>query len=185
VLTPPTSRKSKLSYRPNRLRNGWFEKTQRSHKACSGRRLSRWNATGLPNHGRLRIAKTLTQKRFTKGRSTMLARAVAAVLLMACTLGAAPLSGRITIGGGRHLYLECHGSGSPTVVLDAGHRAEITLDDRNHWPGLLRFTSSLQSIWRPSKFRSFAIFENPLTWVECFQLNASQNCRFEGCRTSG
>lgn len=52
----------------------------------------------------------------------MLARTVAAMLLMAGTLGAAPLSGRITIGGGRHLYLECRGSGSPTVVLDAGHR---------------------------------------------------------------
>ena len=50
----------------------------------------------------------------------MLARTVATVLIMACTLGAAPLSGRIAIGGGRHLYLECHGSGSPTVVLDAG-----------------------------------------------------------------
>ena len=33
-----------------------------------------------------------------------------------------PLSDRIAIGGGRHLYLECHGSGSPTVVLDGGHR---------------------------------------------------------------
>jgi pimeloyl-ACP methyl ester carboxylesterase len=41
---------------------------------------------------------------------------------MACTLSAAPLSDRIAIGGGRHLYLECHGSGSPTVVLDGGHR---------------------------------------------------------------
>src|SRR6516162_5249757 len=54
------------------------------------------------------------------GRNTMLARTVTAVLLIACTLGAAPLSGRTAIGGGRHLYLECHGSGSPTVVLDAG-----------------------------------------------------------------
>jgi pimeloyl-ACP methyl ester carboxylesterase len=52
----------------------------------------------------------------------MLARTVATVLIMACTLGAAPLSGRIAIGGGRHLYLECDGSGSPTVVFDAGHR---------------------------------------------------------------
>ena len=52
----------------------------------------------------------------------MLARAVATVLLVACTLSAAPLSDRIAIGGGRHLYLECHGSGSPTVVLDGGHR---------------------------------------------------------------
>jgi len=43
----------------------------------------------------------------------MLARTVATVLIMACTLGAAPLSGRIAIGGGRHLYLECHGSGRP------------------------------------------------------------------------
>ena len=51
----------------------------------------------------------------------MLARTVATVL-MACTLSAAPLSDRIAIGGGRHLYLECHGSGSPTVVLDGGHR---------------------------------------------------------------
>jgi pimeloyl-ACP methyl ester carboxylesterase len=50
----------------------------------------------------------------------MLARMIATVVIMACALGAAPLSGRIAIGGGRHLYLECHGSGSPTVVLDAG-----------------------------------------------------------------
>lgn len=52
----------------------------------------------------------------------MLARTVATVLLMAGTLSAAPLSDRIAIGGGRHLYLECHGSGSPTVVLDGGYR---------------------------------------------------------------
>lgn len=52
----------------------------------------------------------------------MLARTVATVLLMACTLGAAPLSDRIAIEGGRHLYLECDGSGSPTVVFDAGLR---------------------------------------------------------------
>jgi hypothetical protein len=54
----------------------------------------------------------------------MLARTVATVPIMACSLGAAPLSGRIAIGGGRHLHLhlECHGSGSPKVVLDAGHR---------------------------------------------------------------
>jgi pimeloyl-ACP methyl ester carboxylesterase len=32
-------------------------------------------------------------------------------------------AGLVDIGGGRHLYLECHGEGSPTVVLEAGYRA--------------------------------------------------------------
>jgi pimeloyl-ACP methyl ester carboxylesterase len=32
-------------------------------------------------------------------------------------------AGLVDIGGGRHLYLECHGTGGPTVVLEAGYRA--------------------------------------------------------------
>jgi pimeloyl-ACP methyl ester carboxylesterase len=32
-------------------------------------------------------------------------------------------SGLIDIGGGRHIYLECRGAGSPTVVLEAGYRS--------------------------------------------------------------
>jgi pimeloyl-ACP methyl ester carboxylesterase len=32
-------------------------------------------------------------------------------------------AGRVEIGGGRHLYLECHGSGSPTVIFEAGLRS--------------------------------------------------------------
>jgi hypothetical protein len=32
-------------------------------------------------------------------------------------------TGLIDIGGGRHIYLECRGTGSPTVVLEAGYRA--------------------------------------------------------------
>lgn len=32
-------------------------------------------------------------------------------------------SGRVDIGGGRRMYVECHGTGSPTVVLVAGGRA--------------------------------------------------------------
>jgi hypothetical protein len=77
----------------------------------------------------------------------MLARTVATVLVMVCTLGATPLSGRIAIGGGRHLYLECRGSGSPTVVLDAGHRGRgdlwNVLDDPKATPvlaGVQQFT---------------------------------------------
>jgi pimeloyl-ACP methyl ester carboxylesterase len=32
-------------------------------------------------------------------------------------------SGTVEIPGGRHLYLECHGSGSPTVIFEAGLRS--------------------------------------------------------------
>ena len=32
-------------------------------------------------------------------------------------------AGLVDIGGGRRLYLECHGTGSPTVILEAGYRA--------------------------------------------------------------
>jgi pimeloyl-ACP methyl ester carboxylesterase len=32
------------------------------------------------------------------------------------------LQGRFDVGGGRKVYLECHGEGSPTVILEAGFR---------------------------------------------------------------
>jgi pimeloyl-ACP methyl ester carboxylesterase len=36
---------------------------------------------------------------------------------------AGDFAGRVEIPGGRHLYLECHGSGSPTVIFEAGLRS--------------------------------------------------------------
>jgi pimeloyl-ACP methyl ester carboxylesterase len=36
--------------------------------------------------------------------------------------GPGDFAGLVDIGGGRRLYLECRGSGSPTVVLEAGYR---------------------------------------------------------------
>jgi pimeloyl-ACP methyl ester carboxylesterase len=60
--------------------------------------------------------------------------ACAAVLLVA---GSAPtyaakgdFSGLVDIGGGRTMYLECHGNGSPTVVLVSGARGAY--DDWTH-----------------------------------------------------
>lgn len=40
-------------------------------------------------------------------------------------------AGLVDIGDGRHIYLECQGSGSPTVVLEAGFRtrADVWSDD--------------------------------------------------------
>jgi pimeloyl-ACP methyl ester carboxylesterase len=49
----------------------------------------------------------------------------------AAAQGTAPLAppaaqgdfaGRVDIGGGRHIYMECHGIGTPTVMLVAGLR---------------------------------------------------------------
>lgn len=38
------------------------------------------------------------------------------------TLGAAgDFSGSVDIGNGRHVYLDCHGQGSPTIVLESGY----------------------------------------------------------------
>src|SRR5580765_1483266 len=30
-------------------------------------------------------------------------------------------AGLVDIGGGRHIYLECRGTGSPTVILESGY----------------------------------------------------------------
>jgi pimeloyl-ACP methyl ester carboxylesterase len=63
---------------------------------------------------------------------------------------AGDLAGLVDVGGGRHLYLECRGSGSPTVILVAGYRASSRYwtDDLLHpdaprlmvLPGVSRFT---------------------------------------------
>jgi pimeloyl-ACP methyl ester carboxylesterase len=58
-----------------------------------------------------------------------------AVLLGAVVLGSLAaqddFAGLVDIGGGRRLYLECRGTGSPTVVLEAGSRssARVWSDD--------------------------------------------------------
>jgi pimeloyl-ACP methyl ester carboxylesterase len=41
---------------------------------------------------------------------------------VSATPASADFSGRVTIAGGRHLYLECHGVGGPTVILITGLR---------------------------------------------------------------
>ena len=52
-------------------------------------------------------------------------------LLLMLTLAAAPLpavaqgdfAGLVNVGGGRRMYLECRGAGSPAVVIAAGGEA--------------------------------------------------------------
>jgi len=51
-------------------------------------------------------------------RHAVVVRVCAVVAVLAVLLGA----GRIEIGNGRHLYIDCRGTGKPTVVLIAGLR---------------------------------------------------------------
>ena len=59
----------------------------------------------------------------------MLALPISAMAQSATPESASPsatsgdFAGLVDIGGGRHLYLECRGQGSPTVILEAGYRA--------------------------------------------------------------
>lgn len=89
-------------------------------------------------------------------RGTLGALATLSILLGAAAPGLAqntPLkrgdfAGSVGIGGGRSLYLECHGRGSPTVILEAGLRSrsdfwsERTEETRGNTvlPGVARFT---------------------------------------------
>ena len=41
--------------------------------------------------------------------------------------GQGDFAGLVDIGGGRRLYLECRGQGSPTVLLEAGYRSPATV----------------------------------------------------------
>ena len=44
------------------------------------------------------------------------------VRLVSAATGSADFAGLVDIGAGRKMYLECRGTGSPTVVLVAGLR---------------------------------------------------------------
>ena len=72
------------------------------------------------------------RRRFRLGRGLVVALAAISLGLLVpgarSAEGQSPASsgdfaGRVEIPGGRHLYLECHGSGSPTVIFEAGLRS--------------------------------------------------------------
>ena len=68
--------------------------------------------------------------------------------LAAQPYAAANFAGRIDIGGGRKLYLQCSGTGRPTVVLEAGYRVRSDYWTENEakppatsvYPGIAGFT---------------------------------------------
>lgn len=82
------------------------------------------------------------------------ARCVLAALLLAvaqlsaahCALAAGgEFAGLVDIGGGRNMYLECRGSGSPTAVLVAGPRGSVGDWDIANKPGPAVFPELAES----------------------------------------
>ena len=55
-------------------------------------------------------------------RSITLLMLALSVRLVSAATGSANFAGLVDIGGGRKMYLECRGAGTPTVVLVAGLR---------------------------------------------------------------
>ena len=65
---------------------------------------------------------------------------------VACAAGSGNFAGSVDIGGGRKMYLECRGTGSPTVVLAGGLRASAadwSISDKSKpavFPEVAKFT---------------------------------------------
>jgi pimeloyl-ACP methyl ester carboxylesterase len=72
------------------------------------------------------------------------------------------VAGTVDIGGGRKMYLECRGSGSPTVVLTSGHR-----DNAETWissSGAPRRRSDRSSVLpKVAKFTRVCAYDRPGT----------------------
>jgi pimeloyl-ACP methyl ester carboxylesterase len=72
------------------------------------------------------------RRRFVLGRGLVVALAAISLGLLVpgarsaeaqSPASSGDFAGRVEIPGGRHLYVECHGSGSPTVIFEAGLRS--------------------------------------------------------------
>src|SRR5262245_44742548 len=97
---------------------------------------------------------------------------VAAGLLLVAGAGAASAApaddfGRLVeIGGGRGLYLECHGTGSPTVVLESGFRNDAEIWDTLTSTG----TAVLPAV---SRFTRVCAYDRPGTALDAEHIGRS------------
>jgi len=91
----------------------------------------------------------------------------APIPIAACVVGMllippahADFAGLVEIGGGRHIYLDCRGTGSPTVVLEAGYRGS-----GRFWSGDLRQAGAPRTMVLPgvSGFTRVCAYDRPGT----------------------
>ena len=79
-------------------------------------------------------------------------------------------------GGDLRMLVERRDQGDRSLDRPAWRISAGCLHERNHQSGLLRLISLLQSVWRPSKFRSLRKLKSQSIPVGARQSNAPQNC---------
>lgn len=80
-------------------------------------------------------------------RALLVALALAALPALPARSQSSDIAGRVDIGGGRAMYVECRGTGSPTVVIVAGMRASAD-DWTKAEPAKLNIFSELSGFTR-------------------------------------
>jgi pimeloyl-ACP methyl ester carboxylesterase len=76
-------------------------------------------------------------------------------------------SGLIDIGAGRKIFLECSGSGSPTVILESGYRNDADIWSAELEPGMSPVFSQV------AKFTRVCAYDRPGTFLDADHLGRS------------
>ena len=76
-------------------------------------------------------------------------------------------AGLIDIGAGRKMYLECSGSGSPTVILESGYRNDADIWSAELEPGMSPVFSQV------AKFTRVCAYDRPGTFLDADHLGRS------------
>ena len=76
-------------------------------------------------------------------------------------------AGLIEIGAGRKMYLECSGSGSPTVILESGYRNDADIWSAELEPGMSPVFSQV------AKFTRVCAYDRPGTFLDADHLGRS------------
>jgi CubicO group peptidase (beta-lactamase class C family)/pimeloyl-ACP methyl ester carboxylesterase len=81
--------------------------------------------------------------------------------------GSDNFAGLIDIGAGRKMYLECSGSGSPTVILESGYRNDADIWSTEFEPGISPVFSQV------AKFTRVCAYDRPGTFLDADHLGRS------------
>ena len=76
-------------------------------------------------------------------------------------------AGLVDIGAGRKMYLECSGSGSPTVILESGYRNDADIWSAELKPGMRPVFSQV------AKFTRVCAYDRPGTFLDADHLGRS------------
>ena len=81
--------------------------------------------------------------------------------------GSGDFAGLVEIGGGRKMYLECRGSGSPTVILESGYRNDAEIWSAPLEPGLMSVFPEV------ARFARVCAYDRPGTFLDANHLGRS------------